>query len=883
MKFTVNFCFLYLLFVCSVSNALAIGPYIHTGTTVYDQATGLIWQQRTGDTDNDGDITYYDTVYWGEALAYCEGLNLAEQSDWRLPNIRELKSIIDRTTREPSINETYFQCESSRYFSSTIWYSNSSWGNRLWYVGFRNGSSYTSYNEAYVRCVRSGLPEQIDQSIEIPLNGSVQSDLPPTSIETNFGTLSPLPGSTFNPSQDTFVISHGWNTGESTDTPGWQEDMGNDLQNKTGVSGGNILLWNWQEKAKSNHLNLNIVQLIKGVPYNKVRRSGVKLSNALYAYLQPYNYQGKIHMIGHSLGSGVVIFATKNLQYRSADEDYEVDHLTLLDSPWYYSPPGGLFLLKNKSNLFVDNYYTIYGRGIYPSADANVWMHLISTSTVDSHGTAHEWYRSSISNFDRRGILEDLDEPSTEQPYGFYWHESSHQNNIDSTWLHLPNTSKWKLISKGTLKKARGKVIDEIHAEQELQKKTLYDLKQTAKETASDIKLLAVTTFNEYIDAFSYAPDQAGHAFWDYIAATSNGRLRLVLNSEAIVSVPITIPLEATSMQFSYKFLAGGDPDNKLEAFIENAPLFTAVAGVYIDNEGNMSERSEWIDVSNLAGEQLTLSFRFSNPTDGPLGEIAIDDIIFAKISSARAGFPWLMFMPAINGNKIPPPPNTCDASHLNLCISSGTCTAAGGFWYSNLCNSTLPAGTVISAGQVWMDRNLGASRVATSLADAQSYGDLYQWGRGTDGHEKRSSSVTLNLSSQDNPGHNLFIESPSGSGDWRDPKNQQLWQGVHGTNNPCPTGFRLPTELEFDTERKSWSSNDPVGAFASPLKLVSAGSRRRDDATLQGAGDYGMYWTQDATISNSRSLAIAAGTAYFDTFWRAYGMSIRCIRDNNQ
>jgi hypothetical protein len=51
---------------------------------------------------------------------------------------------------------------------------------------------------------------------------------------------------------------------------------------------------------------------------------------------------------------------------------------------------------------------------------------------------------------------------------------------------------------------------------------------------------------------------------------------------------------------------------------------------------------------------------------------------------------------------------------------------------------------TVVSAGQIWMDRNLGASRVATSSTDSEAYGDLYQWGRGTDGHEKRDSGTTL-------------------------------------------------------------------------------------------------------------------------------------------
>ena len=43
------------------------------------------------------------------------------------------------------------------------------------------------------------------------------------------------------------------------------------------------------------------------------------------------------------------------------------------------------------------------------------------------------------------------------------------------------------------------------------------------------------------------------------------------------------------------------------------------------------------------------------------------------------------------------------------------------------------------STGKTWMDRNLGATQVATSSADTASYGDLYQWGRAADGHEKKN------------------------------------------------------------------------------------------------------------------------------------------------
>ena len=45
--------------------------------------------------------------------------------------------------------------------------------------------------------------------------------------------------------------------------------------------------------------------------------------------------------------------------------------------------------------------------------------------------------------------------------------------------------------------------------------------------------------------------------------------------------------------------------------------------------------------------------------------------------------------------------------------------------------------------GRVWLDRNIGASRVCTSYDDAQCYGDCYQWGRGYDGHQDSGSSTT--------------------------------------------------------------------------------------------------------------------------------------------
>ncbi|MEZ9865205.1 DUF1566 domain-containing protein [Vibrio breoganii] len=62
--------------------------------TITDLATGLTWQQE------DSKIG----LNWQEALEYSENLTLADQSDWRLPNAKELQSIVDYTRSPETSN-----------------------------------------------------------------------------------------------------------------------------------------------------------------------------------------------------------------------------------------------------------------------------------------------------------------------------------------------------------------------------------------------------------------------------------------------------------------------------------------------------------------------------------------------------------------------------------------------------------------------------------------------------------------------------------------------------------------------------------------------------------------------------------------------------------
>ncbi|WP_340105445.1 FISUMP domain-containing protein [Rhodohalobacter sp. 8-1] len=183
--------------------------------------------------------------------------------------------------------------------------------------------------------------------------------------------------------------------------------------------------------------------------------------------------------------------------------------------------------------------------------------------------------------------------------------------------------------------------------------------------------------------------------------------------------------------------------------------------------------------------------------------------------------------------------------------------------------------------GRTWMDRNLGASRAATSMDDEEAYGDLYQWGRPADGHQKRNSSTTTTLSNSDQPSHGDFIHSSSGSNyDWRSPQNGDLWQGVNGVNNPCPDGYRLPTEAEWEAERQSWSTNNRDGAFESPLKLPVTGTRGHAGGGIRYIYSYGYYWSSSISGTQSLYLYFNINGALFFSDTRATGNSVRCIKD---
>jgi hypothetical protein len=123
------------------------GRFVSNGDgTVTDTCTGLMWE--TGTTQ---------TVYgWDAALEHCEALELAGYDDWRLPNVRELQSIVDYGECLPAIDESAFQSFSDFYWSSSGRMCSPF---QAWKVSFANGEVILEFDDVFfvlhhVRAVR---------------------------------------------------------------------------------------------------------------------------------------------------------------------------------------------------------------------------------------------------------------------------------------------------------------------------------------------------------------------------------------------------------------------------------------------------------------------------------------------------------------------------------------------------------------------------------------------------------------------------------------------------------------------------------------------------------------------------------------------------------
>ena len=194
--------------------------------------------------------------------------------------------------------------------------------------------------------------------------------------------------------------------------------------------------------------------------------------------------------------------------------------------------------------------------------------------------------------------------------------------------------------------------------------------------------------------------------------------------------------------------------------------------------------------------------------------------------------------------------------------------------------------------GQTWMDRNLGARRVATAINDVFSYGNHYQWGRPADGHEIsvwngttltagrgfHNATTPEALATGNAPGHPNFILTNVTPYDWRSDNNDNRWATAN--QGPCPAGYHVPTNTEWDTADSfgTWANN--TDTYNSALKLPSAGGRLLFNGLLNIQGSNGYCWSSTVSGTDARFLYFHSTGAYTYNNVRAHGFSVRCLKD---
>lgn len=114
-----------------------------SGETVSAPKTGLMWQKKAGD----------ETFTWQEAKVHCEGLVLAGHSDWRLPSLKELATLVDPKSFLPTLDGNFFPDEPSNFYWAA---TPAEYEGGAWAVMFIIGSTFTQGDTSPfpVRCVR---------------------------------------------------------------------------------------------------------------------------------------------------------------------------------------------------------------------------------------------------------------------------------------------------------------------------------------------------------------------------------------------------------------------------------------------------------------------------------------------------------------------------------------------------------------------------------------------------------------------------------------------------------------------------------------------------------------------------------------------------------
>lgn len=134
------------IILCIALSTFIFADLSRNKNMVIDNKTNLIWQDDIASKNH--------TAKWIDAKKHCKKLKLGGYTKWRLPNIIELLSIVDKHRYNPAMSSTFKNITPLYYWSSSPYKPSSI---NAWGADFSNGNdgAYNKSHSIYVRCVHS--------------------------------------------------------------------------------------------------------------------------------------------------------------------------------------------------------------------------------------------------------------------------------------------------------------------------------------------------------------------------------------------------------------------------------------------------------------------------------------------------------------------------------------------------------------------------------------------------------------------------------------------------------------------------------------------------------------------------------------------------------